>query len=469
MTKKIIWAKRHTCENYLLQYSSAKAFLFYYESANRGDQKESHMKEVVIVSGVRTAIGTFGASLKDVSAIKLGALAIREVLKKVHLKPIVQKELLEVGPDAFKGAGMTELEKSNYKWDESMQGVQVDEVIMGNVIQAGQGQNPGRQAMIYAGVPKETNAFTINKVCASGLKAIALGAQSIVAGEAEVVVAGGMENMSQVPYAFPLGRWGARMFNQEMVDLMVFDGLFEIFYGYHMGLTAENIAEKFGISRKEQDELGLLSHQRARAAIKNGNFKEEIVPVIIPQRKGDPIIFDTDERPMDTSLEKMGKLATAFKAGGTVTAGNASGINDAAAAVLLMTKEKAKALNLEPMGTIRSYATGGVDPAYMGLGPVPAVRKALKKAGVTLNDIGLIELNEAFASQAIACIRELQFDMEKTNVNGSGISLGHPIGCSGARLIVTLLHEMKRRKVNLGLASLCIGGGQGMAMIIEKS
>ena len=427
------------------------------------------MKEVVIVSGVRTAIGTFGASLKDVSAIKLGALAIREVLKKVHLKPIVQKELLEVAPGAFKGAGMTELEKSNYKWDESMQGVQVDEVIMGNVIQAGQGQNPGRQAMIHAGVPKETNAFTINKVCASGLKAIALGAQSILAGEAEVVVAGGMENMSQVPYAFPLGRWGARMFNQEMVDLMVFDGLFEIFYGYHMGLTAENIAEKFGISRKEQDELGLLSHQRARAAIKNGNFKEEIVPVVIPQKKGDPIIFDTDERPMDTSLEKMGKLATAFKAGGTVTAGNASGINDAAAAVLLMTKEKAKALNLEPMGTIRSYAAGGVDPAYMGLGPIPAVRKALKKAGVTLNDIGLIELNEAFASQAIACIRELQFDMEKTNVNGSGISLGHPIGCSGARLIVTLLHEMKRRKVNLGLASLCIGGGQGMAMIIEKS
>ena len=233
------------------------------------------MREVVIVSGVRTAIGTFGASLKDVSAIKLGAIAIREVLKKVNLKPIVKKELLEVAPDAFKWAGMTELEKSNYKWDESMQGVQVDEVIMGNVIQAGQGQNPARQAMIYAGVPKETNAFTINKVCASGLKAIALGAQSILTGEAEVVVAGGMENMSQVPYAFPQGRWGARMFNQEMVDLMVFDGLFEIFYGYHMGLTAENIAEKFGISRKEQDELGLLSHQRARAAIKNGTFKEE--------------------------------------------------------------------------------------------------------------------------------------------------------------------------------------------------
>lgn len=427
------------------------------------------MREVVIVSGARTAIGTFGVSLKDVSAIKLGAIVIREVLKKVDLKPIVKKELLEVAPDAFKSAGMTELEKSYYQWDESMQGVQVDEVIMGNVLQAGQGQNPARQAMIYGGIPKEANAFTINKVCASGLKAIALGAQSILTGEAEVVVAGGMENMSQVPYAFPKGRWGARMFNQEMTDLMVFDGLFEIFYGYHMGLTAENIAEKFGISRKDQDELGLLSHQRARAAIKNGIFKEEIIPVVIPQKKGEPIIFDTDERPMDTSLEKMGKLPTVFKQGGTVTAGNASGINDAAAAVLLMSKETAKALKLEPMGTVRSYATGGVDPAYMGLGPIPAVRKVLKKAGVTLNDIGLIELNEAFASQAIACIRELQFDMEKTNVNGSGISLGHPIGCSGARLIVTLLHEMKRRKINLGLATLCIGGGQGMAMIIERS
>ena len=427
------------------------------------------MREVVIVSAARTAVGTFGASLKDVPAIRLGAIAIGEAIKRARFKPIAKKDLLDVAPDAFKGAGMTELEKSRYKWDESMQGVQVDEVIMGNVLQAGQGQNPARQAMIHAGVPKETNAFTINKVCASGLKAIALGAQSIMVGEAEVVVAGGMENMSQVPYAFPQGRWGARMFNQEMVDLMVFDGLFEIFYGYHMGFTAENIAEKFGISRKEQDELGLLSHQRARAAIKNGLFKEEIAPVVIPQRKGEPIVFDTDERPMDTSLEKMGKLPTAFKPGGTVTAGNASGINDAAAAVVLMSKDMAKTFKLEPLGTIRSYASGGVDPAYMGLGPIPAVRKALKKAGVSLNDIGLIELNEAFASQAIACIRELKFDMEKTNVNGSGISLGHPIGCSGARLIVTLLHEMKRRKINLGLATLCIGGGQGMAMIVERS
>ena len=427
------------------------------------------MKEAVIVSGVRTAVGTFGASLKDVPAVKLGSIVLREVFKKVGLKPTTRKEVLEFSPDVFKGAGVTELEKSNQQWEGSAQEIQVDEVILGNVLMAGQGQNPGRQAMIYAGLPKETPAYTINKLCASGLKAIALGAQTIQSGEAEVIAAGGMENMSQVPYAFPLGRWGARMNNQEMVDLMVFDGLLEIFYGYHMGMTAENIAEKYGISRQEQDQMGLLSHQRARAAIKNGIFRQEIVPVVIPQKKGDPILFDTDERPMDTSLEKMGKLGTAFKKGGTVTAGNASGINDAAAAVLLMTPEKAKALKLEPMGKIRAFAAAGVDPAYMGLGPIPAVRKVLKKAGLTLNDIGLIELNEAFASQAIACIRELKFDMEKTNVYGSGISLGHPIGCTGARIVVTLLHEMTRRKVNLGLATLCIGGGQGMAMIVEKS
>jgi len=427
------------------------------------------MKEAVIVSGVRTAVGTFGASLRDVPAAKLGSIVLREVFRKVGLKPTTRKEILEFSPDVFKGAGITELEKSNQQWEGAAQEIQVDEVILGNVLMAGQGQNPGRQAMIYAGLPKETPAYTINKLCASGLKAIALGAQTIQSGEAEVIAAGGMENMSQVPYAFPLGRWGARMNNQEMVDLMVFDGLLEIFYGYHMGMTAENIAEKYGISRQEQDQMGLLSHQRARAAIKSGIFRQEIVPVVIPQKKGDPILFDTDERPMDTSLEKMGKLGTAFKKGGTVTAGNASGINDAAAAVLLMTPEKAKALKLEPMGKIRAFAAAGVDPAYMGLGPIPAVRKVLKKADLTLNDIGLIELNEAFASQAIACIRELKFDMEKTNVYGSGISLGHPIGCTGARIVVTLLHEMTRRKVNLGLATLCIGGGQGMAMIVEKS
>jgi acetyl-CoA C-acetyltransferase len=427
------------------------------------------MKEAVIVSGVRTAVGAFGGSLKEVPASKLGSIVLREVLKKVGLRPTTRKEILEFSPDVFKGAGITELEKSNQQWDGAAHEIQIDEVILGNVLMAGQGQNPGRQAMIYAGLPKETPAYTINKLCASGLKAIALGAQTIQSGEAEVVAAGGMENMSQVPYAFPLGRWGARMNNQEMVDLMVFDGLLEIFYGYHMGMTAENIAEKYGISRQEQDEIGLLSHQRARAAIKNGIFKQEIVPVVIPQKKGDPITFDTDERPMDTSLEKMGKIGTAFKKGGTVTAGNASGINDAAAAVLLMTPEKAKELTLEPLGKIRAFAAAGVDPAYMGLGPIPAVRKVLKKTGLTLKDIGLVELNEAFASQAIACIRELKFDMEKTNVYGSGISLGHPIGCTGARIVVTLLHEMKRRKVNLGLATLCIGGGQGMAMIVEKN
>ncbi len=427
------------------------------------------MKEVVVVSGARTAIGNFGGSLKDVQVVKLGATVIREVLRKAGLKPIPKKEYSDIGPDLLKGAGMTDLEKTHYQWDGSLKEVEVDEVIMGNVLQAGQGQNPARQAVIYGGVPKETNAFTINKVCASGLKAIALGVQAIQTGEAEVIIAGGMENMSQVPYAFPQGRWGARMFNQEMVDLMVFDGLFEIFYGYHMGVTAENIAEKYGISRKDQDEIGLLSHQRARAAIQKGILKEEIIPVIVPQKKGEPLIFDTDERPMDTSLEKMGKIPTAFKSGGTVTAGNASGINDAAAAVLLMSKEKAKELGLEPLGKIRACASAGIDPAYMGLGPIPAVRRVLKKTGLSLGDIRLIELNEAFASQAIACIRELKFDMEKTNVNGSGISLGHPIGCTGARLIVSLLYEMRRRKVNLGLATLCIGGGQGMAMIIEKS
>ncbi len=427
------------------------------------------MREVVIVSGARTAVGTFGGSLKDIPVVKLGAIVIREVLKKAGLKPSTKKELLDLAPEVFRGTGLTELERTYGQWEGTSKEIQVDEVIMGNVLQAGQGQNPARQATIYGGMPKETNAFTVNKLCASGMKAIALGVQAIQLGEADVVVAGGMENMSMVPYAFPPGRWGARMFNQEMVDLMVFDGLHEIFYGYHMGNTAENIAEKFGISRKEQDEMGLLSHQRARAAIKNGTFKEEIVPVVIPQKKGEPLIYDTDERPMDTSLEKMSKLPTAFKPGGTVTAGNASGINDAAAAVLLMAKEKAKELNLEPLGTVRSFTSGAVDPAYMGLGPIPAVKKVLKKMNLSLNDFGLVELNEAFAAQAIACIRELKFDMEKTNVNGSGISLGHPIGCTGARLIVTLLHEMKRRKVNLGLATLCIGGGQGMAMVVERS
>jgi acetyl-CoA C-acetyltransferase len=429
------------------------------------------MREVVIVSGVRTAIGTFGGSLRDIPVVMLGSIAIKEVLKRARLRPVAGEELLHYAPDALKGAGMTELEKASYDWDESFPEVQIDEVIMGNVLQGGQGQNTARQATIYAGLPKETNAFTVNKVCASGLKAITLGTEAIKSGRAEAIVAGGMENMSHAPYILPKARWGYRMdvnCRGELIDLMVYDGLWEIFYGYHMGLTAENIAQKYGISRQEQDKLGLLSHQRARAAIKEGIFGQEIVPVAIPQRRGEPVIFDTDERPMDTTLERMASLSPAFKKDGTVTAGNASGINDAAAAVVLMSKEKAEQLGLEPWATIRSYASGAVDPAYMGLGPIPAVRKALKQAGMTIDDMDVIELNEAFAAQAIACMRELNLSLDNTNVRGSGISLGHPIGCTGARLTVTILHEMRRRDLHTGLVTMCIGGGQGMAMVLER-
>jgi acetyl-CoA C-acetyltransferase len=428
------------------------------------------MKEVVIVSGVRTAIGSFGGSLKDAPVVQLGALVIKEALKRAGLRPETSAALKALGPEALKGEKQSDMEKKYGEWDQSLQPAQIDEVIMGNVLQGGQGQNTARQAAIYAGLPKETNAFTVNKVCASGLKAITIGAQTIGAGLAEVIVAGGMENMSLAPYALPKARWGYRMdvsSKGEVTDLMVYDGLWEIFYGYHMGLTAENIAERYRISRQEQDALGLMSHQRARAAIKDGIFRQEIVPVTLPQRKGDPIIFDTDERPMDTSLEKMGKLAPAFKKDGTVTAGNASGINDAAAAVLLMSREKARELGLKPWVTIKAFASGGVDPAYMGLGPIPAVRKVLTATGLKIKDIDCVELNEAFASQAIACIRELELDMERTNIRGSGISLGHPIGCTGARVTVTLINEMRRRKAKYGLCTMCIGGGQGMAMIVE--
>jgi acetyl-CoA C-acetyltransferase len=429
------------------------------------------MPEVFIISGVRTAIGAFGGSLRDVPVVNLGVLVIKEALKRAGLRPKASKKLLEYTPKALEDAGLTELEKTHYDWDDSLKEVQVDEVIMGNVLQGGQGQNTARQATIYAGMPKETNAFTVNKVCASGLKAITLGAQAIMLGQAEVIVAGGMENMSYAPYALPRARWGYRMDingKGEAIDLMVYDGLWEIFYGYHMGLTAENIAETYKISRQEQDELGLLSHQRARAAITQGIFKEEIVPVVIPQKKGEAVVFDTDERPMDTSLEKMAKLPPAFKKDGTVTAGNASGINDAAAAVVLMSRDKAKELKLEPSGVIRSYASGSIDPAYMGLGPIPAVKKALESAGINIKDLDTIELNEAFASQAIACMRELGLSMDNTNIHGSGISLGHPIGCTGARLVVTILHEMKRQNLRLGLVTMCIGGGQGMAMVVER-
>jgi acetyl-CoA C-acetyltransferase len=430
------------------------------------------MKEVVIVSGVRTAIGNFGGTLKDTPVVKLGAIVIKEAMKRAGLRPKVNEEIMELQPEKLKDQGLIELEKNVYDWDDSLIPVQVDEVIMGNVLQAGQGQNPARQAMIQGGINKETPAMTINKVCASGLKAITVGAANIMAGLADIIIAGGMENMSMVPYGLPKARWGYRMdvsSRGEILDLMVFDGLYEIFYGYHMGVTAENIAELYGITRQEQDEIGLMSHQRAREAIAKGIFAEEIVPVTIPQRKGEPIVFDTDERPMDTSMEKMARLPTVFKKDGTVTAGNASGINDAAAAVVIMSSEKAKELGMKPLVKIRSFATGAIDPAYMGLGPVPAVKKALKLAGLTIKDIDVIELNEAFASQTIACLRELDITMEKTNLHGSGTSLGHPIGCTGARVLVTLMNEMKRRDLNLGLATMCIGGGQGMAIIVERA
>ena len=427
------------------------------------------MTEVVIVSSVRTAVGSFGGTLKSTPVVDLGSIVLKEALKKVNLRPYASEKLISFEPDALKGNGMIDLEKKGHDYSDAAQSIQIDEVIMGNVVAAGQGQNTARQAMIKAGISKETPAFTINKVCASGMKAVALAAQAIKAGDAEIILAGGMENMSMVPYAIPAARWGARMNNAEMVDLMVFDGLFEIFYGYHMGITAENIAEKMGISRQEQDELGALSHQRALKAIADGLFKNEIVPVVIPQRKGDPIVFDTDERPMETSIEKMAKLKPAFKKDGSITAGNASGINDAAAAMLVMSADKAKELGLKPLVKIKSYATAGIDPAYMGLGPVPAVRKIMAKNNLTINDFGTIELNEAFAAQAIGCIRELNCDPEKTNVLGSGISIGHPIGASGARLLVTLIGQMVRNGDALGLGSLCIGGGQGIAMVLEQA
>jgi acetyl-CoA C-acetyltransferase len=428
------------------------------------------MRDVVVVSGSRTAIGTFGSGLMNVPVVDLGAVVMKDVLKRVNLRPVAGAAAMEVAPDKLKDQGRIDLENQSYDWSGDAAEVSIDEVVMGNVLQAAQGQNPARQAMIGGGIPKETPAFTINKVCGSGLKAIALGASAIMTGSADVILAGGMENMSQVPMALPKARWGHRMELTgvgDIYDLMVFDGLYEKFYGYHMGVTAENIAEMYDIGRQEQDELGVLSHTRARNAMNEGIFTREIVPVVIKTRKGETV-FDTDERPMDTTLEKMGKLRPAFKKDGTVTAGNASGINDAAAAVLLMSAEKAKELGLDAIVKIKSFASGGVDPAYMGLGPVPAIRKALKMAGMTLGDIDMIELNEAFAAQAIGCMRELGIENDRPNELGSGISLGHPIGCTGARQMVTGMNHIQRQGYNTGLISMCIGGGMGMAMIVER-
>ncbi|NOQ18534.1 MAG: acetyl-CoA C-acyltransferase [Desulfobacterales bacterium] len=428
------------------------------------------MKEVAIVSGSRTAIGTFGGGLKDIPVTELGAVVMKDVLERVNLRPVPNDIQKDSAPNKLKDQGLTELEKKSYDWNDDAKPVTLDEVVMGNVLQAAQGQNTARQSMIGAGIPKETPAYTINKVCGSGLKAIALGASAIMLGQADVVLAGGQESMSLVPMALPKARWGHRMELTgvgEVLDLMVIDGLWEIFYGYHMGVTAEAIASMYDISRQEQDELGVLSHTRARSAIKEGLFAQEIAPVIIKTRKAETV-FDTDERPMDTDMDKMGKLRPAFKKDGTVTAGNASGINDAAAAVLLMSTDKAKDLSLEPIVKIKAFASGGVDPAYMGLGPIPAVRKVLKAAGMTLGDIRMIELNEAFAAQAIGCMRELGIENDRPNELGSGISLGHPIGCTGARQMVTGMNHMQRKGYNTGLITMCIGGGMGMAMIIER-
>ncbi len=428
------------------------------------------MKEVAIVSGSRTAIGTFGGGLKDIPVTELGAVVMKDVLKRVNLRPVPNDIQKDSAPDKLKDQGLTELEKKSYDWNDDAQPVTLDEVVMGNVLQAAQGQNTARQSMIGAGIPKETPAYTINKVCGSGLKAIALGASAIMLGQADVVLAGGQESMSLVPMALPKARWGHRMELTgvgEVLDLMVIDGLWEIFYGYHMGVTAEAIASMYDISRQEQDELGVLSHTRARSAIKEGLFAQEIAPVIIKTRKAETV-FDTDERPMDTDMDKMGKLRPAFKKDGTVTAGNASGINDAAAAVLLMSADKAKDLSLEPIVKIKAFASGGVDPAYMGLGPIPAVRKVLKTAGMTLGDIRMIELNEAFAAQAIGCMRELGIENDRPNELGSGISLGHPIGCTGARQMVTGMNHMQRKGYNTGIITMCVGGGMGMAMIVER-
>ena len=392
-------------------------------------------KEIVIASACRTAIGSFGGTLKNTPAVELGAVVIKEAVNRAGIKP-----------------------------------EQVDEVIFGNVLQAGLGQNPARQAALKAGLPETSTAFTVNIVCGSGLKSVALAAGLIQAGDADIIVAGGMENMSLAPYAMPAARWGARMFNTNMVDVMVNDGLWDAFNNYHMGITAENVAEQWGLTREMQDEFALASQHKAEAAIKAGKFKDEIVPVMIPQKKGDPVAFDTDEFPrFGTTIEALAKLKPAFKKdGGTVTAGNASGINDSAAAVVVMTKEKAEELGIKPLATIVSYATGGVDPKIMGTGPIPASRKAMEKAGLTIKDFDLIEANEAFAAQSLAVAHDLEFDMEKVNVNGGAIALGHPIGASGCRILVTLLYEMQKRDSKLGLATLCIGGGQGQALIVKR-
>lgn len=392
------------------------------------------MQDAVIVAALRTAIGTFGGSLANVPAHELGALVIRALLERTGIDPAA-----------------------------------VDEVIMGQVLTAGTGQNPARQAAMAAGLPHTTPALTINKVCGSGLKAVHLAAQAVRCGDADIIIAGGQENMSVAPHVLPKSRSGQKMGDWKMLDSMIVDGLWDAFNGYHMGITAENVAEKYGVSRLDQDEFAAQTQRKTAAAQAENRFADEIVEVEVPQRKGDPVVFAHDEFPRaDSTAESLAKLRAAFKPDGLVTAGNASGINDGAAAVVVMSKEKAAELGLELMATIKAGASAGVDPAMMGTGPIPATRKCLDKAGWQVGDLDLVEANEAFAAQAISVNRDLSWDASKVNVNGGAIALGHPIGASGARILVTLLHEMNRSEAHKGLATLCIGGGQGVALAVER-
>ncbi len=392
------------------------------------------MNDVVIISATRAAVGKFGGSLKDFSPGELGSISLQATLDGTNVEP-----------------------------------AEVDEVIIGNVISAGHGQNVARQASIQAGIPKEVPSYSINKVCGSGLKSVSLGAQSIMLGDADVVLAGGVESMSSAPYALKGARWGEKMGNDELIDLMIHDGLWDTFNNYHMGVTAENVAEKYDVSRDAQDEFAAGSQRKAEAAIKAGKFKEEIAPIDIQQHKREPIHYDTDEFPrFGTTKEVLSTLKPSFKKDGTVTAGNSSGVNDGAASVLLMSGKKAAEKGLEPLAAIKSYGACGVPPETMGVGPIPAAKQAIERAGLRPDQMDLVELNEAFAAQSVAVMRELDLDPEKVNVNGGAIALGHPIGASGTRILVTLLHELRKRDGKYGLATLCIGGGQGIAMVVER-
>lgn len=392
------------------------------------------MKRVVIASAARTPIGSYGGVLKSVSAVNLGVTAAKEAIKRAKIEPSM-----------------------------------IDEVIFGNVLSAGLGQNVARQVSLGSDIPVEVPALTINIVCGSGLRSVSMAAQLIASGDDDIILCGGCESMTNAPYLLPNGRWGQRMNDGKIVDSMVHDGLWDIYNDYHMGITAENVAEQYGLTREEQDKFAVTSQNRAEAAQKSGRFNDEIVPVVIPQRKGDPLVVDTDEFPRHGStIEKMAKLSPAFKKGGTVTAANASGINDSGAALIVMSKDKADELGIEYLAEIVGYGTAGVDPKVMGLGPIPATKKALSKANWTVEDLDLVEANEAFASQALAVVKDLGLNPEIVNVNGGAIALGHPIGASGARILITLLYEMKKRDAKKGLATLCIGGGMGTALLVER-